>query len=295
MLQKCMLAGAMCAIAPGSPVQLLVALFVCLIYLLLVTHAKPFKGLLEDHLAFLVSLCLTVSLCFGFALITDDIEKPVFSIHAVGVALIFTNVLPFVYAIFATVKVLRYGESYMTEESGNRSTQARGRLSRNFTLDKINSAIYDRQAKDLVKVTQEHKEAHDLRMQNREARAKGRLKKRLTKRSSLKKSVRIVRESAHKVRGRGTVMTPRAPPLGSEIVLPAFERKAANIWKRPLLPAPAAEDTACADTAMDLNTVAEPSSRRVQKQGAKILPAPATTTRFPQQTNKAGSPQTAAE
>ena len=100
MLQKCMLAGAMCAIAPGSPVQLLVALFVCLAYLLLVTHAKPFKGLLEDHLAFLVSLCLTVSLCFGFALITDVTDEPVFNLHSVGIALICTNVLPFLYAIF---------------------------------------------------------------------------------------------------------------------------------------------------------------------------------------------------
>jgi hypothetical protein len=34
MLQKCLLTGAMCAIAPGSPIQLLVALLVCAAYLL---------------------------------------------------------------------------------------------------------------------------------------------------------------------------------------------------------------------------------------------------------------------
>ena len=40
MLQKCLLTGAMCAIAPGSPVQLLVALLVCSAYLLLILHGK---------------------------------------------------------------------------------------------------------------------------------------------------------------------------------------------------------------------------------------------------------------
>ena len=71
-----MLTGAMVAIAPGSPLQLLIAMFVCLAYLLLVVHASPFKGRLEDRLAFLVSLCLTVSLALGFALITDDPARP---------------------------------------------------------------------------------------------------------------------------------------------------------------------------------------------------------------------------
>jgi hypothetical protein len=42
-LQKCMLTGAMCAIQPGSPMQLLVALLCCLAYMLLVLHAGPCK------------------------------------------------------------------------------------------------------------------------------------------------------------------------------------------------------------------------------------------------------------
>ena len=40
-LQKCMLTGAMCAIEPGSPMQLLIALLCCLAYMLLVLHAGP--------------------------------------------------------------------------------------------------------------------------------------------------------------------------------------------------------------------------------------------------------------
>ena len=72
-LQKCMLTGAMVAIAPGSPLQLLIAMFVCLAYLCLIVHAEPYKGTLEDHLAFTVSLCLTISLALGFALIVSSL------------------------------------------------------------------------------------------------------------------------------------------------------------------------------------------------------------------------------
>ena len=45
MLQKALLTGAMCAIAPGSPVQLLVALLVCSAYLLLILHGKVYRPL----------------------------------------------------------------------------------------------------------------------------------------------------------------------------------------------------------------------------------------------------------
>ena len=45
MLQKALLTGAMCAIAPGSPVQLLVALLVCSAYLLLILHGKVYQPL----------------------------------------------------------------------------------------------------------------------------------------------------------------------------------------------------------------------------------------------------------
>ena len=36
----------MCAIAPGSPIQLLVALCICLAYLVLLVYGGPYKGIL---------------------------------------------------------------------------------------------------------------------------------------------------------------------------------------------------------------------------------------------------------
>ena len=47
-----MLTGAMVLIAPGSPVQLLVAIFVVLIFLLLVLKVAPFVDNTDDWLSF---------------------------------------------------------------------------------------------------------------------------------------------------------------------------------------------------------------------------------------------------
>lgn len=54
MIQKAMLTGAMCAIAPGSPVQLLVAMLICLAYLVAIVYAGPceFRLLLLTMTAF---------------------------------------------------------------------------------------------------------------------------------------------------------------------------------------------------------------------------------------------------
>jgi hypothetical protein len=120
MVQKCMLTGAMCAIAPGSPLQLFIAMGICAMYLLLLTFARPYKGLLEDQLAFMTSLVLTVSLCLGFALNTDavDPEERVFSIDLCGWVLIILNIMPFVYVIFASVQVLRHGPDFLIDGQG---------------------------------------------------------------------------------------------------------------------------------------------------------------------------------
>ena len=90
-------AGAMCAIAPGSPIQLLCALVLCVSYLLLVLYANPYKGELEDTLAFLTSLCLSASLLFGLVLIMDKPNDPVFDVMLLGHVLIAINVFPFFY------------------------------------------------------------------------------------------------------------------------------------------------------------------------------------------------------
>ena len=100
--------------APWSPSrlarrQLLIAVVVCLAYLLGVTHAAPFRGYHEDRLAFVVSLCLTLSLVLGLAIIMDDPAVPVFDMPTMGVLLIVINALPIILLLVYTVEIYRFG------------------------------------------------------------------------------------------------------------------------------------------------------------------------------------------
>ena len=72
-------------------------------------HAGPYKGNLEDRLAFLTSLCLTLSLLLGLCLIMDDPSNPIFPADTIGIILITINVLPFVHFLFSCVQLIRNG------------------------------------------------------------------------------------------------------------------------------------------------------------------------------------------
>jgi len=193
-LQKCMLTGAMVAIAPGSPVQLLVALLVGLAYLLLVLHAKPFKGQPEDRLAFLVSLCLTVSLVLGLTLIMDNTENPVFAKEIVGVTLILINVLPFVYLLFAGVKILRNGPNYAIMGQGAATVSGRGGKSLSVRRQgspkrlatmrgHVEKAVVEEKIRYLQLTSNQGRQAQLAKTKEMKARASDRLKARLAKRT----------------------------------------------------------------------------------------------------------------
>ena len=116
-----MLTGAMVAIAPGSPMQLLIAVMICLAYLLSVTHASPFKGHLEDRLAFVVSLSLTLSLVIGLAILMDDPDNIVFNVDHMGVLLITINAIPLCFLLVFALEIVRYGPLHKLEITEKRS------------------------------------------------------------------------------------------------------------------------------------------------------------------------------
>ena len=92
-----MLTGAMVLIAPGSPVQLLVAIFVVLIFLLLVLKVAPFVDNTDDWLSFLCSFQMLVTLLSGFAMLTDNKEgEKKFPSNSMGPILIVMNSMAFV-------------------------------------------------------------------------------------------------------------------------------------------------------------------------------------------------------
>ena len=194
MIQKCFLTGAMCAIAPGSPIQLLCALVLCMSYLLLVLHAGPYKGDLEDRLAFLTSLCLSASLLLGLTIITDKPDNPVFDLKLLGIVLIIINVLPFLFVVYASVQILRFGPNVgvrlqdMEVDSSRNSARRKGRQK---TMDLVGKAV----THEVVnKAQQEHSKARNAalaKIEQREIKADARVRQRLAERRRKKNSTKV--------------------------------------------------------------------------------------------------------
>ena len=194
MIQKCFLTGAMCAIAPGSPIQLLCALVLCMAYLLLVLHASPYKGDLEDRLAFLTSLCLSVSLLLGLTIIMDKPDDPVFDVEVLGLVLIVINVLPFLFLMFACVQIVRFGPNVgvrlQANDAGSRGVGGRraARIQGRSLLKhkSIKAAVGRAVTNEVVnKTQQQHSVARDAALaeiKQREIKADARVRQRLAER-----------------------------------------------------------------------------------------------------------------
>jgi hypothetical protein len=196
MVQKCLLTGAMCAIMPGSPVQLLVALFVIQAYLLLVLKAGPYRGVLEDKLAFLTSLCLVLSLILGFAIITDNPDEQVFDVAITGIVLVVINMVPFLLLVFAVFKVLKKGSNagVIDGSDGGDGISTRTqvhptgdrRLTKQISLNQVRTVVTKNK---VTKLQQSHAESHKCaleKIRHREKQADARVRQRLMERRRLK-------------------------------------------------------------------------------------------------------------
>ena len=222
----------MCAIAPGSPIQLLCALVLCVAYLLLVLHAKPYKGELEDRLAFLTSLCLSVSLLLGLTLIMDKPVDPVFDVTLMGLILIVTNVLPFVFIIYAMVEILRKGAMVGVRKilllendaaAGNNSNQfttkvhpitGRRREARQLSkmsLQQMRTVV----TKDkVVKLQVNHAESHKAilnKIRKREQQADARVRQRLIERRQLKSRSEVAATAKSIISGKNKDESEKLP------------------------------------------------------------------------------------
>ena len=72
MIEKMVMTGAMCVVAQGSSVQLLIAILIMQFYMLLVLKTAPYEADSEDWNAFIACVALTLTTIGGFALFTDD-------------------------------------------------------------------------------------------------------------------------------------------------------------------------------------------------------------------------------
>ena len=84
---KMTMTGVMCVISPGTPEQLLIA-----IYMLVVLKTAPYENNIDDKIAFLVKVVLFINMLAGFTLLLDakSSEKS-FDVNAMGIGLIALN------------------------------------------------------------------------------------------------------------------------------------------------------------------------------------------------------------
>jgi hypothetical protein len=136
-VMKGLVTGMMAAIAPGTPLQLLLGTLLAGGYMLSVLKAAPYKGISEDWLGFITSFALTITLLFGFAISTDNALSPNFDGDAVNLALILFNTLPFGYLLLTVFNLKKYGPNHGTEvhhaveRAVNSGAMAREESSRN--------------------------------------------------------------------------------------------------------------------------------------------------------------------
>ena len=102
-VEKMIMTGAMCVIAQGSSVQLLIAILVMLFYMLLVLKTAPYEADSEDWTAFIACVALTLTTIGGFALITDDPTTRTYESTVLTIVLIGINVICFVLEIILVV------------------------------------------------------------------------------------------------------------------------------------------------------------------------------------------------
>lgn len=154
-------------------------------------HAGPYKGELEDRLAFLTSLCLTLSLLLGLCLMMDDANNPIFPADEIGIILILINVLPFVHFIFSCVQLIRHGAGVGignsvangvvdSSEMVNVVDPSNNFLSRTRTFSLVKKAVDHDKVLKIQGIHRASRNRLEKKIQQQASRADARVRKRLS-------------------------------------------------------------------------------------------------------------------
>jgi CRP-like cAMP-binding protein len=103
MIEKMVMTGAMCVVAQGSSVQLLIAILIMQFYMLLVLKTAPYEADSEDWTAFIACVALTLTTIGGFALIMDDPTQRTYESTVLTIVLIGINAVCFTLDILIVV------------------------------------------------------------------------------------------------------------------------------------------------------------------------------------------------
>ena len=103
MIEKMVMTGAMCVVAQGSSVQLLIAILIMQFYMLLVLKTAPYEADSEDWTAFIACVALTLTTIGGFALIMDDPTQRTYESTVLTIVLIGINAVCFTLDILIVI------------------------------------------------------------------------------------------------------------------------------------------------------------------------------------------------
>ena len=103
MIEKMVMTGAMCVVAQGSSVQLLIAILIMQFYMLLVLKTAPYEADSEDWTAFIACVALTLTTIGGFALIMDDPTQRTYESTVLTIVLIGINAVCFALDILIVI------------------------------------------------------------------------------------------------------------------------------------------------------------------------------------------------
>jgi len=134
-MHKCIMTGAMVVVGNGTPMQPLVAMFLQLMFLLVVLKMAPYNDDLDDWSSFVCSLALTLTTLGGFLLmiprqLTGD---PVISVELLTTLLMAINGLCFAYEMLVigyvayqdrvTAALLKKTQKKLNHNSNSRPTK----------------------------------------------------------------------------------------------------------------------------------------------------------------------------
>merc|ERR1711865_1307199 len=157
-LQKMVMTGAMCVVAQGSSVQLLIAILVMLAYMLLVLKTAPYEEDSEDWSAFVACVALTLTTIGGFALMTDNPNARTYESKVLGLILIGINVVCIALEIFIVVIFDCDGLSLCKKICGGKVIETK-----NGKVDKNNKTKVQ-PIEDDIPGSEQHKTLRDTRL-----------------------------------------------------------------------------------------------------------------------------------
>ena len=130
-LNKMMMTGMLAVIRPGTPLQMMVSVLCTLIYLLIILKLSPYKNNMDDFVAVLSSVAVTLTNLAGYALLTDaPAPNNFFNPSAVGDGLVTMTCTVFVIQVGNIVLLKFKGAKLLKKVAG----KAKREMARRMTV-----------------------------------------------------------------------------------------------------------------------------------------------------------------